>query len=218
MRLDAATSKNNGGTNSNTLSIPFTNAGDIMVVTVVDSRAATVNSVKFNGVDFTLGVSEVNSSISWARIYYLPFPAVMTDSVEIVYATSQTGYIAGVVSLFGHFSVTPLGNTNKVPGTAQNKSLSLDTVSYGSFVFDGIGAQGGVHSRHASQTSLIQNDNRVASYKQIGASGTGSGNMSWTATASAAYAYASLEIRADRGAARRYWQGMDFSNFSKGVF
>ena len=190
--IDTTSSGSNASTNALTWS--HTNNGNLLVVVVGESQVRTVSSVTYNAVSLTLAITVTNGNAK-AYIYYLVNPAAGANNVVVNYSTSADS-IAGAASFSGCNVSDPLGQTNTVSGTAQNKSITITPDKRDSLIIDCIGAISGNHNPSgAGQTEIFTGANRTGSYEILSAQQSVLQTQSWTSDVSDIYAMVVAEFQ-----------------------
>jgi len=157
-----------------TLTFAHTCSGSnrLLVVTVPESRSQTA-TVTYNGVAMTSAVAQSNST-TWARIFYLIAPATGSNNVVITYSSALTFRQAGAISFNGVDQTSPLGATNAIFGTIQNKSIGITTTEDNSVLVDSLAVNSSNQTPTAGQTLIGAQSiglNRVGAYEIVGSAG-----------------------------------------------
>lgn len=196
--VDAVTAKYNGAADLATITWEHTvgaGSNKILVVTYAESRSMTITSITYDGNALTEAVSVDNGAGRSGHIYYKVNPGSGAANIVITTDTSFTVKHAGAVSLTGVDQSSPIGATDTVTGTAQNKSNTFTTDNANSYIIESLAAATGVHTPTAGQTFIsgdTSGQNRVNAYDTTAAAG--GYHQTWSTTASSDYAWAFAEV------------------------
>jgi len=195
MTIPGNTSSYQEASNTNTLAWTHDNNGDLLTVSIGESRAVSLSSYTYNGVTATGIAASVSNGNSRAWILYWKNPPRGSHQVQVVFSASNTVYLGSACSWNVVDTNNPIGATNTQAAATQNKSISVTTQDNDSYVLDCYGDNGTVNTAGAGQTRFdAGGGNRVTSYKPALVKGTN--GTSWSGSnPPVAYSYVIVEIK-----------------------
>jgi hypothetical protein len=192
--FDAASTSSSPNTTTLTWSHTTGTGSDrILLVSVVTSGIASINSVTYAGVPMTLVRTQLRTPVR-SSLWVLSNPPSGTGTIAVTASQSSFRIIGGAQSYSGVDRVSPFGAVASTNGFGNTASLTLAS-NADELVVDAYGASSGTAAPQSPQVSRYS---QVSVYQNAGSSRTGAAptvTMSWSSGSLVSWTFIAVSLK-----------------------